>query len=212
MLTLEQIALLDAPLSRDVVKTRTGFSYIEGWHALSEANRIFGFDGWSSQTTDIRCVIERERTEGGFSITYVAKVRVTVGDCFHEGYGAGTGIHPDPGLAHEKAIKEAETDARKRALMQFGNPFGLALYDKTQANVADEGETSRQLYIEQCKTKIAEFADGDRDAILKWWYAEEPARQDFGLSPTDTISLKNLASAKSKLPQQTATSRDASLT
>lgn len=25
----------------------------------------------------------------------------------------------------------------KRALMTFGNPFGLALYDKTQANVAD---------------------------------------------------------------------------
>jgi hypothetical protein len=40
-----------------------------------------------------------------------------------------------PGEAHESAIKEAETDAMKRALSTFGNPFGLALYDKEQQNV-----------------------------------------------------------------------------
>ena len=32
--------------------------------------------------------------------------------------------------AHEIALKAAETDATKRALATFGNPFGLALYDK----------------------------------------------------------------------------------
>ena len=26
-------------------------SYIEGWHAIDECNRIFGFDGWSRLTT-----------------------------------------------------------------------------------------------------------------------------------------------------------------
>jgi Rad52/22 family double-strand break repair protein len=31
--------------------------------------------------------------------------------------------------------KAAETDATKRALATFGNPFGLALYDKEQAGV-----------------------------------------------------------------------------
>lgn len=51
--------------------------------------------------------------------------------------GAGHGIDADLGLAHESAVKEAETDAMKRCLMTFGNPFGLALYDKTQANVAE---------------------------------------------------------------------------
>ena len=34
-------------------------------------------------------------------------------------------------------IKEAETDAEKRALKTFGNQFGQALYDKTQSNVVD---------------------------------------------------------------------------
>ena len=42
----------------------------------------------------------------------------------------------DLGQAHESALKEAETDAMKRALMTFGNPFGLALYDKAQRQVS----------------------------------------------------------------------------
>ena len=46
------------------------------------------------------------------------------------------GIDADKGLAHESALKEAETDATKRALMTFGNPFGLALYDKQQRQVS----------------------------------------------------------------------------
>jgi len=35
----------------------------------------------------------------------------------------------------ESAVKEAETDALKRALRSYGNTFGLALYDKSQSNV-----------------------------------------------------------------------------
>jgi hypothetical protein len=52
-----------------------------------------------------------------------------------EGTGYGSGIDADDGAAHESAVKEAETDAMKRGMMTFGNPFGLALYDKTQAEV-----------------------------------------------------------------------------
>ena len=32
-------------------------SYIEGWYAISEANRIFGFDAWSRETVETRCVL-----------------------------------------------------------------------------------------------------------------------------------------------------------
>ena len=140
----EQVSALQAKLDRANVSTRSqsgrSLSYIEGWWALSEANRIFGFDGWSSQTTEIKCVAERERPVGqqgtpGWGVSYIAKVRVTVDEIVREGVGSGHGIDRDLGLAHESAIKEAETDARKRALMTFGNPFGLALYDKTQENV-----------------------------------------------------------------------------
>jgi hypothetical protein len=42
---------------------------------------------------------------------------------------------PTIGQAHERALKGAETDATKRALATFGNPFGLALYDREQTRV-----------------------------------------------------------------------------
>jgi hypothetical protein len=31
-------------------------TYLEGWYAISEANRIFGFDGWNRETIESRCV------------------------------------------------------------------------------------------------------------------------------------------------------------
>jgi DNA recombination protein Rad52 len=150
----EQVAALKAPLARENVKEREQsgrkLSYIEGWVAINEANRIFGFDGWDRETIECRMVCERERKIGqqqrdGWSVSYVAKVRVTVRPgrkpdgldlaVHREGTGYGSGIDVDLGAAHESAIKEAETDAMKRALMTFGNPFGLALYDKAQAEV-----------------------------------------------------------------------------
>ncbi len=118
---------------------------------IAEANRIFGFDGWQRQTIAVRCVAQAERLIGargtsrdqkpGWGVTYSARVRVTVSaGCLtplvREGSGAGHGIDVDLGQAHEFALKEAETDAMKRALMTFGNPFGLALYDKAQRQVS----------------------------------------------------------------------------
>lgn len=211
-----QLDQLNAPLFREFVKTRAqgdrSLSYVEGWHVIAEANRIFGFDGWSSETIETRCVTERERMIGkqarpGFGVTYTARVRITVycGDDLpitRDGFGAGHGIDVDLGLAHESAIKEAETDARKRALMTFGNPFGLALYDKEQSNVVDEGDISRQKFLAECKRKIAEFDEHDRDLLLRWWHSDEQrkARRDFELNPAEVIELKGLITAKVKLP------------
>lgn len=138
----EQAALLAAKLDGGVVRQREQggrkFSYIEGWHAIAEANRIFGFDGWSRETVETTCVWSGERkTRNGDkpAASYTARVRITVAGIVREGTGAGSGFGNDHGEAHESAVKEAETDAMKRALMTFGNPFGLALYDKDQENV-----------------------------------------------------------------------------
>ncbi len=140
----QQTAALAADLDRRNVAQRQGgggkqLSYIEGWHAIAEANRIFGFDGWSSETVALSLVSDGQR-DGKTAVTYTARVRITVyaGDrvLTREGVGAGHGFDRDAGQSHEKAVKEAETDARKRGLMTFGNPFGLALYDKTQESVS----------------------------------------------------------------------------
>lgn len=150
----EQIAALSAKLDAKHVKARKqagrSLSYVEGWHVIAEANRIFGFDGWTRETVDIRCVAEKARKIGrddnqrdGWGVTYVCRVRVTVGSIVREGTGAGHGIDVDLGAAHESAIKEAETDAMKRGFMTFGWPFGLALYDKDQEHVEEPCRASK---------------------------------------------------------------------
>jgi recombination DNA repair RAD52 pathway protein len=106
-------------------------SYIEGWYAISEANRIFGFDGWSRETIEPKCVLTREN-RGTFLAVYIARVRITVhadgATVIREGHGTGEGRGTSPGEVHDIALKAAETDATKRALATFGKPFGLALY------------------------------------------------------------------------------------
>jgi DNA repair and recombination protein RAD52 len=205
-----QKSQLSAKLPGAAVKARKqggrNVSYIEGWHAIAEANRIFGFDGWTRETVDIRCVSEKERTIGeqkkpGWGVSYIAKVRVIAfaGDALvtREGVGAGHGIDQDLGQAHESAIKEAETDAMKRALMTFGNPFGLALYDKEQTNVADEGDVAKDRFIADCKIKIGSFTDGDTK-LADWWKSDEQMKQrrDFGLTQAEVDDLKTLVIAK----------------
>lgn len=171
----EQIADLSAPLDRARVKSRKQgggqVSYIESWHAESEANRIFGFDGWDTVIKSITKVAEREVTIGkggnyekpGWSVSYIAVVTVTVfadgEQTTREGVGAGHGIDADPGQAHESAVKEATSDAEKRALKTFGNQFGLALYDKTQANVADIPQTDPK--ADYAIAEMSRFKTGD---------------------------------------------------
>ena len=114
--------------------------YLEGWFCMAEANRIFGYGAWSYTVQKCDAVMQAERKVGkaqkdGWGVTYVATVRVDVAGVIHEDVGAGHGYDVDLGLAHESAIKEAVTDALKRALRGFGYPFGLALYDKTREHV-----------------------------------------------------------------------------
>lgn len=130
-----QTIALKRNLDHRYVRTREAhgreLSYIEGWYAISEANRIFGFDGWSRETVESKCVLAREN-RGSFLAVYIAKVRITVQAAgttvIREGHGTGQGQGLSPGEVHDIALKAAETDATKRALATFGKPFGLALY------------------------------------------------------------------------------------
>ena len=113
--------------------------YIEGWHAIAEANRIFGFGGWSYT---IKALTQDSLKEGTTSkgapqwqAAYTCLVTVTVGSVVREDVGFGSGFAKQIGDAIEGATKEAVTDALKRALRTFGNPFGLALYDKARSQV-----------------------------------------------------------------------------
>ena len=110
-------------------------SYIESHIAIRHANTIFGWDGWSDTIVSMTLVDgprEVKKDNGGVNIYtgYTCVVRVTVGNVTREGIGFGQGIDRDAGKSHESAVKEAESDALKRALRTFGAQFGLDLYDK----------------------------------------------------------------------------------
>lgn len=134
---------LDAKIPRDVVSLREGgggkkLSYLEGHYVIDRLNKVFGHLSWASETMEM----EQLPTE---NVSYRARVRITVRGpdgvvVSHDGYGYGS--DKSKHTPHELAVKEAETDALKRAAMKFGMSMGLALYDKTQENV-DDGEENK---------------------------------------------------------------------
>jgi DNA recombination protein Rad52 len=132
-----QIRQLSGKLLERHVRSREeggiALSYVEGWHVIAEANRVFGFDGWDREMIVAECVWQDGRNAVK-ACAYAARIRIRVraGDTlvYRDGSGVGHGNGATLGEAHERALKEAETDATKRALTTFGNLFGLALYDK----------------------------------------------------------------------------------
>jgi DNA recombination protein Rad52 len=136
----EQIAMMQAPLDKKHVIKGGGNGpkgdYIYGWHAINEANRIFGFGGWSYKT-ELQKVSEFVNANSNHEIGYICKCTIEAGGVTRQDIGYGSGVSKRLGDAHEGAVKEAVTDALKRCLRTFGNPFGLALYDKERTNVAD---------------------------------------------------------------------------
>ena len=212
----EQLAALSAPLDRANVRQReqgrSRVSYLEGWQVIAEANRIFGFDGWQRQTIAVRCVAQAERLIGreqkpGWGVTYTARVRVTVtagglAPLVREGSGAGHGIDVDLGQAHESALKEAETDAMKRALMTFGNPFGLALYDKAQRQVTSSAAPERPMARpRQGQPAPQHQARASTPAEPPAQAAVPAAQQDPGLLPLDAATIRTLHGAIRQLPR-----------
>jgi len=176
----EQKKLLNQKINKNNVSFRSGgggqkLAYVESWHVIQEANRIFGFDGWSSETIETSLVFEDPKC-----VSYIAKVRITVGDIVREGTGAGHGRMGGVGDKHESAVKEAESDARKRALMQFGDSFGLSLYDKDKAWLKAEDSkpattssnkpierSESDKFVRECEAFINKPANKDKLGLLK---------------------------------------------
>lgn len=110
-----------------------GIKYLEGEDVIRTANRIFGYGEWGFELLSQPWVIEK--SEQGNNATpyevWAAHGRLyvfgggsfaDVGTCVRQGKGSG-------GL--EMAIKGAVTDCVKRCLRNYGDQFGLILYDKT---------------------------------------------------------------------------------
>ncbi|OQS55550.1 RAD52 [Ecytonucleospora hepatopenaei] len=136
-------SLLNKYLSREFIATRSNgssqFTYLEGHVAINLANKIFGFDGWSTKVKKIKKEFMDSKSDGKFSVGFscICKVIVYVIDnnktvkISKEDVGFGSCENMKNKLnAIENARKEAVTDSIKRCLRQFGTALGNCCYDK----------------------------------------------------------------------------------
>lgn len=144
----ETIKILESDLSKDLVSWRdepwakTAIPYIKSFEVINQANKIFGFDGWSYRIVEMTetSKVETENNSGkrGHVIGVSAHISVTVlfadgRQVIREDIGYGTGIDyssMSEAKAYESAGKEAVSDGLKRALRTFGNQFANQLYDQ----------------------------------------------------------------------------------
>jgi DNA recombination protein Rad52 len=166
-LNQDTITKLESKLSRDVIKQREGgggtsLSYLEGWYVQDQANKIFGHGGWSQRVIQINQVMQRQYinkyNKPMVQYAYMAVVEIAVHDeqgntivRQDSGTGDGQASEAMPYQAIELAIKEAVTDATKRAFKSLGNQFGLALYDKEQKQVGGLTEAQKNWKEQQEK-------------------------------------------------------------
>ncbi|KAH8554820.1 Rad52/22 double-strand break repair protein [Umbelopsis sp. PMI_123] len=130
--------VLAKQLGPEWVKQRPGpagagtMVYVEGHTIINLANKLFGFNGWSSEiksmTTDYIDVLEN----GRMNICISVVMRVTLKDgTFHEDIGVGSMENcKSKAIGIQKAKKEAVTDATKRAIRYFGSVLGNCIHDK----------------------------------------------------------------------------------
>lgn len=141
---------LQADIDRRNVKQKPGRGspdYVSGFYVTDMANQVFGNTGWTSETISHRIVHGPEKVqvkEGeAWLVVASAHVRVThiASGAFHDGVACGSGMDRfEVATAFHNALGEAETDAKKRAIKDFGRVLGLALYDKEKAHVSTEQE------------------------------------------------------------------------
>ncbi|KAF9340816.1 DNA repair protein rad52 [Linnemannia elongata] len=157
--TAEEKAQLDSDLPKylppEYTATRAGpgrstLTYIEGWKIKNLANKLFGFNGWSSTITDVTVDFLEVENDGKVTVGVSCIVRVTLKDgTFHEDMGYGSSENQkSKGASFEKAKKEAVTDALKRALTSFGNLLGTCLYDKNYAKYLSTQRFDKAKYNE----------------------------------------------------------------
>jgi len=206
----DQLRKLNAKLDANHIRRRHHLGrelpYLEGWHVVNEANRIFGFDSWDRETLAADCVWKR--SDGRLHVcSYIAHVRIRVRTeetvIIRDGRGCGHGQSASAGEAHESAVKAAETDATKRALATFGHPFGLALYDRLQRHVRAARTRERQ----DKKSSFPLFdATGTMTAVFNAPQAFYSALMDalaMASTPADVHALRERNAATLEDLQQT---------
>ena len=144
MLTKDQIDKLHGPVTpgRVAKHPSSGMSYLKTWDVIAQLGKIFGLDNWDDELSyglifeDNVTWSKNGQEKSGWDVAYHAKCVLTLRDsngefvCSKSGAATGSATHqPSRADAHDLAIKDATSDALKRAATKLGNQFGLSLYD-----------------------------------------------------------------------------------
>ena len=150
------------------------------WLAISEANRIFGPQGWTRETLEMRNAANRER-DGTMTSAYVARIRLTVlapdGPVVRESHGCGEGRGSTPFEAHDHGIKAAELDATLRALATFGNAFGLSKITESRPKTPKQDHSPASCK-NSCQITTQGTREGEPDAVQDIHHNKVPTVQE----------------------------------
>jgi recombination DNA repair RAD52 pathway protein len=154
--TEQQIEQLLRPINPRRVMHKQGQSHVSQQDIRAHLTRMFGFGGWDKEILELVCVRDERVTvpakdgkperKNVPAVTYRCTLRLTVWcptRCckkVSEDVGTGTAPNlPDYGDAHDFAAKNAVSYALKRCATDWGDQFGLSLYNKgqTKALVVD---------------------------------------------------------------------------
>lgn len=151
----------------------SGFDYVEAHYVIQEANKVFGRDGWSNTIVSYEPAYtgigQDSRGNEQHQICYSAVVEVEVKgldengnitSTKRQGSATGSGYSKKAPDAHDSALKSAESDAIKRALKNYGNRFGLALYDDSREGV---GSNTTKEQVETFEFLCAELPKWEED-------------------------------------------------
>lgn len=197
-LTRAQQKALMGPLNGARVQQRkqggASLSYLEAWDVRATLIRVFGFGGFSAETTSAeilriedrvpRAIWDKGKKVGeheiefhddgevkfgsaNFRVTAMASVRLTIhslGAVYSE-YAVSSQTGPDIGEVADFAVKTAESDALKRCAINLGTQFGLGLYDS-----GSHAEVVRRIFAPGQEWPMADAA------VPAVGTAENPAR------------------------------------
>lgn len=198
--TLEVGERLNEDLDMARVKQIRGKDYLAVHDVIRTANRIFGFGRWGHEVVELASIGSTPKTaedgRSGVYVGYRCTVRLTVAGCLPVcgvGYGDGVEYQEQSAVtAHELAVKEAESDALKRAFRNFGDQFGLILYAKAdeKKRIAAEKATKEADRIAN-DPEAREKLDGEKraDLIHTWANKETPSKPAHARTVQDVLDL-----------------------
>lgn len=186
-LSEKQVNLLLQPINTRRVRVLKGNSYVQGHDIRAELNRVFGFGRWDMEVVEQALIREHfpVKTSTGsdaWHVVYKSRVRLTVkapdGTALsvQEATHVGESMVPSFGDAHGNAITNSETYALRRCCINFGDQFGLSLYNK--------GQTDAMVRWTMVRPDVAEVDTEDVPEV----YEESATQGEESMRPAADLS------------------------